>query len=103
MKQWHRHAAVMALLGIIGSPCAASAGNEGNGEVQLSPLEMAASKDTIDHITQVDLSQRPFSLSLAHDGVGDEDPSRARRGKALRFAELCNTQAIRSPLQLEVR
>lgn len=58
MKQWQRHAAVMALLGIIGSPCAASAGNEGNGEVQLSPLEMAASKDTIDHITQVDIERK---------------------------------------------
>ena len=58
MKQWQRHAAVMALLGIIGSPCAAAAGNEGNGEVQLSPLEMAASKDTIDHITQVDMERK---------------------------------------------
>ena len=59
MKQWQRHAAVMALLGVIGcSGAAAAAGNEGNGEVQLSPLEMSVSKDTIDHITQVDIERK---------------------------------------------
>jgi iron complex outermembrane receptor protein len=56
-KTCFKFMAVIAVMTFFGA-APISAQNEGTAEVRLTPIELAESKDTIDHITQVDMERK---------------------------------------------